>query len=182
MSIRIETKYLDRRGWQRVTESSFAWMDLHTPALDGAAGLIRIKQVTAPLAVRSLGQMVTIADDGYCWLQIAPRGRHWWLTVMYDRDRRPLQYYFDVTRENTIQGRESHFEDLMLDVVLFTDGACGLMDRDELDDALAAGNITPGEHRTACETAQELLDNVPKRVKELETFCRRTLEALLDRP
>lgn len=180
MSIQIETKYLDRRGWQRVTDSSFAWMELHAPALDGAAGLIQIKTVTAPLAVRDLDRMVTIADDGYCWLQVAPTGQRWWLTVMYDRDLRPLQYYFDITRENFIQGADSRFEDLMLDVVLFSDGVCGLMDRDELDAALAAGNITPEEHRMACETARELLENVPRRAEELAAFCLRVLEDLRD--
>ncbi len=182
MSIQIETKYLDRRGWRRVTDSAFAWTALETPSLSGAAAVIHIKRITAPLVVRDLDQMVTIADDGYRWLQIAPRGHHWWLTVMYDRDLRPLQYYFDITRENVIQGADSRFEDLMLDVVLMADGTCGLMDRDELDAALAAGNITPEEHRLARETAEELLDNVPKRAKELAAFCQKVLAELSQGP
>ena len=182
MSIQIETKYLDRRGWRRVRESSFAWMDLHTPSLTGAAAAIHIKRVTAPLAVRDLDRMVTIADDGYRWLQIAPAGEHWWLTVMYGRDRRPLQYYFDITRENFIRGADSRFEDLMLDVVLTAGGACGLMDRDELDAALAAGNITSEEHRLARETAGELLENVPRRAGELAAFCQKVLAELSQGP
>ena len=54
--------------------------------------------------------------------------------------------------------------------------------REELDAALAAGNITPEEHRLARETAEELLDNVPKRAKELAAFCQKVLAELSQGP
>lgn len=178
MSIKIERKYLDRRGWRRVTDSEFVWMELNTPELSGAAGLIHIKKVTEPLTVIELDRPVVIAGDGFHWLEIAPRGEHWWLTVMYGPDGQPLQYYFDITRNNVIRGSGSSFEDLMLDVVLLPDGACGLMDRDELDTALAVGNITQEEHRTACDAADMLMRTLPGRAGELRDFCARTREAL----
>ncbi len=178
MSIKIETKYLDRRGWPRVTERAFAWKELDTPELRGAAGLIRIKKVEAPLRVDNWGSPLVIVDNGYDWLSVAPAGEHWWLTAMFDRSGEPFQYYFDVTRENLIRGGQSCFEDLMLDVVL-TDGTCRLLDADELDAALAAGHITPSERQTALRTAHTLLDGLPRRAEELRDFCVRTRRELL---
>ncbi len=178
MSIQIETKTLDRRGWQRAVASDFVWTELHTPELSGVAGLIHIKKVTAPLTVVNLGRPTVIADDGYDWLSVAPEGAHWWLTTMYSPEGAPIQFYFDITRNNFIRGGGSWFEDLMLDVVLLSDGTCGLMDRDELDAALASSNITPEEHETACRAARELLEHVPERAEELRDFCRRMREEL----
>jgi len=182
MSIQIVTKYLDRRGWPLMIEGRFAWMELDAPGLRGVAGLLRIQKADEPLSVTGLGCAVTIADSGYEWLAIAPEGAHWWLTAMYTPEGEPIQFYFDITRANYIQGGDSRFEDLMLDVVVLSDGACVLMDMDELDAALRAGSITLEEHRTARKAAQELLDNLPRRVEELRLFCKRTREALRRRP
>jgi len=178
MAIEIVTKYLDRRGWPQMIEGNFAWTELDTPDLRGVAGLLHIHKVKTPLSVTDSGRAMTIADSGYDWLAVAPEGEHWWLTAMYTPQGEPVQFYFDITRNNFIRGGGSCFEDLMLDVVLLSDDTCSLMDMDELDAALRAGNITPAEHRTACKAAQELLDRLPERAGELRRFCGRLREKL----
>lgn len=179
MSITVKTKYLDRRGWASVMETDFRWMELETAALPGVAGLIQIRKVAAPALMVSLDEPIIIADEGYSWLSVGPRDGHWWLTAMYDAQERLIQYYFDITRENIMQGGDSCFGDLMLDVVVAPGGKCELLDVDELNASLAAGNITPEDHRTACQAAREILENISVRRAELDAFCRRTREALL---
>ena len=48
------------------------------------------------------------------------------------------------------------FDDLYLDLVVKPDGFIHEDDRDELDEALRAGDITPAQHRMAIDTADML--------------------------
>lgn len=175
----VKTKTLRRAEWQRVMARRFAWKTLNGP-VRGVAALLAIDAVKAPLAVQSVGRRVTIVDAGYQWLQIAPEGRAWWLTVMFDPEGQITQYYFDVTLFNRISGADSTFDDLFLDVVVNPDGERELLDADELDGALAAGEITPAQHAAAWETARALLAAFPARIGELRSACERLRAELVE--
>lgn len=171
MSCQIKRKYISRRGWQRILEMDRVIKPLSSPELNGLVCLICLRRVKAPLWVPCLGEQVNIVDNGFYCFQIAPQGECWWLTVWMDTEGQPALYYFDVTKGNIIQGDDSCFDDLMLDVALLPDGRGELLDQDELDAALAQGNITAGEYQAACETAHALLSQIPARFGELEAFC-----------
>ena len=181
MAVEVVKKYLDRRDWTRITGKKFSWTGLDLPSFRGVAGLVTITGITSPAVFRNLGVDLTVADDGYSWLCLGPEGGHWWLTAMFDERGNLFQHYFDITRRNGMEGAASWFEDMMLDVVMFPDGEIGLLDREELDAALAAGNITPEEHRLALETGEELLASAPGRAEELNEFCRCLRKKLLEK-
>lgn len=157
----MKVKTLSRSDWPRILERAQAFMPFEREGLKGWAGLIEMKRVTAPLAVPVLGERLTIADEGFRWLQIAPEDENWWLTVMFNRTGETVQYYFDVSLRNEIDGVCSRFSDLYLDVVLLPDGRLALLDADELDEALAEGAIAPEEHALAVRTADGLMQSIP---------------------
>ena len=174
----IKTRRMARDNWNRVISREYRTAEFARGELHGVVGMLRFGRVREPLKVAVGRRLVQIVGSGYYWLQIAPEGEHWWQTAMFDPSMRVLEYYFDVTLENTLDGAESSFRDLFLDVVVAADGSPYLLDEEELDAALAEGVITPEEHALSHETAAKLLDAFPARINELERFCIESLRQL----
>ena len=148
----MDRRDLRRSDWRRITKRRFVCRPFARDGMTGTEALIAIDAVAAPLTVHNDYGDVTIADAGYKWLQIAPRDRYFWLTVMFDGQGRLLQLYFDITAGSEFSDPENPtFEDMYLDIVVTADGAIHLLDADELDAALAAGAIS----RDACDAAWE---------------------------
>lgn len=179
----ISRKSLARADWTRILRRRDVHAVIQDAGFDGEAQLIRVDALTAPL-VRSYddGTQVTIVDEGYHWLQLAPREGHWWLTVMFDRDLQLKQYYFDLTAGSELKGSgESCFQDLFLDVVMMPDGRLILLDEDELDAALAQRVIGAETHRLTRERASALMAALEGHEPQLQALCRRYLVLLLEK-
>lgn len=176
--MRIKTKFIDRHTWRRIVSRRDAYLELNNKVFDGYAGLLCMDAVTEPLIVTVTDREVCIVDNGYSWMQIAPQNEHWWLTVMFDERWEIVQYYFDVTLENILRGRDSRFRDLFLDVAAIPGGPLELLDRDELDEAYAEHLITAAEHHLAVETADRLVEAIPEHWTELYDFCMKTCRDL----
>lgn len=174
----IKIRRMARDNWSRVISREYRTTEFSVDGHHGVIGILRFGKVREPLKVSVGSRLVQIVGSGYYWLQVAPEGEHWWLTAMFDPSMRPLEYYFDITLENRIDGDESSFRDLFLDVVVAADGSPYLLDEDELDAALAEGVITPEEHALSHETAAKLLGAFPARINELERFCIESLRQL----
>lgn len=155
----LKRKTLRRTEWTRITRRKYQMHRVNTALFSGAASLITIEELTQPLWVPdSPFGPVLIADRGYRWLQIAPEGKHWWLTVMFDENGGLVQSYFDITRRNDLtESENAYFIDMFLDVAIPAEGEPAVLDRDELDAALADGSITEEEHALALRTAEKLL-------------------------
>ncbi len=177
----IQHKTIGREDWPRILERETAYMPINLPALRGMACLLHLKKAKSPLVSNVFGDDMTILDNGYTWLQIAPEDQHWWLSVMFDTAGKLVQYYFDVSFNNRIDGAHSTFDDLFLDVVMRADGAVVLLDQDELDEAIAAGLISQEQYELAEDVAAHLLHVLPRCRAELERFCYETRAALLPR-
>ena len=90
-----------------------------------------------------------------------------------------IQYYFDITEHNTIDGDNSCFDDLMLDIIVQPDGRSALLDMDELAEALAAGNISKEDYAIAIKTSQEMLDGIKSQFCRLRDYCAEMFSKLL---
>ncbi len=167
----IKKKLISRSGWLRILERRFALSEFEYPDLSGVAALMELSKVREPLIAEFRGETLKIVDDGYFWLQIAPRGENFWITVMFDEKGKCLQYYFDITKENVIDGEKSHFYDMFLDLVVMPDGRLITLDEDELKEALSDGVITENEFALAWDTHATLTGAIPSRAGELEAFC-----------
>ena len=170
----LDTRGMERREWTDILERRTVISAVSEPGFCGWAGLMRIDAVARPF-VRG----VTLADAGYEWLQLAPEGEHWWLTVMYDPAGALVQYYFDITLENRLRPTgEPEFVDLYLDVVLRPDGSYTVLDRDELDEALERGEILTEQRDLALAELDGLLARINGREPVWRRLCARVKEKL----
>lgn len=160
----------------------FAYMDVHAPQ-DGVASLTVLDGLEKPLTAKTPDGPLVIVADGFHWVQFAPRGERWWLTAMFDTEKQLLQFYFDVTFENYIlPSGESWCRDAYIDVVLDPNGRARILDKDELDGAFAAGEITRSMYDQALAGAASVAARFQNRTSALEQRCRAYLNALLPRP
>lgn len=173
-----EARHISRKGWGRILDASSSYMELEFPDFKAVAALMQINKVKQPLVVKAVDRDLTIVDDGYMWMQLAPEGQFWWMSVMFDRQGSIIQYYFDTTKGNYLSGSESYFIDLFLDVVALPDGRADLLDQDELDAALADGVITDNEYALSTATAKMLIENIPDNIDKLNKFCYELAERL----
>jgi len=178
--MKIAEKGIRREDWSRIIRRSFACESVCLPSLCGEIALLRMDEVREPLYVSLQDRRYCIVNQGYSWLQIAPRGENWWLTCMFDEKGELLQHYFDITLENRVrEGGQSSFLDLFLDVVLLREGIAVLLDEDELEEALSAGVIDAEKAALATRTAHMLVHSLPERHEELRRFCENWRDRLL---
>lgn len=170
--MQIKRKTMRRSEWTRVVASEYAAEAFQSAECAGAAGLLHLLKVRQPLTVCMAHRPVTLADDGYWWMQIAPENQHWWLTVMFDDCDRIVQYYFDMTLRNFIRPHgDSYFDDLFLDIVLLPGSGKFLLDEDEWTQALKEGVIDEEQHAMAWRTAEHIWKNLDENAQRLEAFC-----------
>lgn len=151
----MKRKVFDRRHSPRAVSGEQTTLSL-------PGGLIvdyRAGEVTVPKWVTVAGQARCILDSGYRWVHYAPSGAAHALTVQIDAAGRVQQLYVDVGEGGGVNADGlPWFDDLYLDVVdlveVQPDGrwqvtATEIIDQDELDAALSAGQVTPGQHAFA---------------------------------
>lgn len=130
----------------------FAWGPFAGFGVQGVAALLRVDRVQVPLMD---GERM-LCGAGYDWLQLAPQGERWWCTAFFRPDGQLEQLYFDITRGNALNGPDSHFEDLFLDVVAEPDGRVFRLDEAELRAAVDAGLVSSAEAARARADADAL--------------------------
>lgn len=175
----MNIKDMYRTDWSRITQRDYISRNCMIHGRSGRESLIVIRRITKPLTVSSAGKPVKIVEEGYSWVQIALTDARWWLTSMFDEKGTLLQIYFDITAGNRFdQPDNPTFRDMYLDVVMQDDGALTVLDRDELDEALAARKITPEEHAQALLACDELLEALNTDAEEIMLYCKRVFTEL----
>ncbi|WP_161883690.1 DUF402 domain-containing protein [Deinococcus alpinitundrae] len=151
----MKRKVFDRRIWSRAVSGEQTTLSLPGGLLvDYRAG-----EVTTPKWVTVAGQARCILASGYRWVHYAPSGATHALTVQLDAAGRIQQLYVDVGEASGV-GVDGlpWMDDLYLDVVglveVQQDGHwrvtdTEVIDQEELDEALRAGQVTPGQHAFA---------------------------------
>ena len=170
----LARKTMERLEWMRITKREYSYKEFNNEDFTGAAGLLRLLEVRAPLIVNCHGEMVKVVDTNYTWLQFAFKNRNYWLTVTLDENDKIIQYYYDISFCNFIEsGGTSWFFDLYLDVVMLPDGRLLLLDENELNGALEKRTINRRQYDLAVNTAQSLMDELKGKEKELAAFCKK---------
>lgn len=168
-----------RSDWRRILEREYRWTECDYHGMQGIVSVLMLKKITEPLTIHYEHGDVTIVNEGDTWLQIAFRDAYFWITAMFDKNNDLLQIYFDITNGNCLESADNPtFEDLYLDIVLEPDGALHVLDRDELDEALEARDITPQQHRKAIEECDRLYAFLGQYWVEFAAFCREQMMKL----
>lgn len=158
----MKMKNMKRTAWRRLAEREYAVRDAAPFGFAGRASLLRIRRVTAPLWVAEGDGQICIAADGYCWVQVACENQPYWLTAMFDEKGRFLQIYLDICLPPRFDDPDDPvFTDLFLDVVVSSDRRLTVLDRDELEAALASGELDQATYQYALAALERLLSWLP---------------------
>lgn len=131
-----------RRMWNRVPS--------------GVAGQVIMGEGTPARVWRFRGEEFPIAGPNMRWLTMMDDGDSFAVTAVWRGDALTM-FYIDMI---AAQGEDARgvpwYDDLYLDLILLPDGRRLTDDRDELDAALAAGDISARQHTLALETCERL--------------------------
>ena len=116
-----------------------------------------------PVSVRS-----GTVSYGYFW----PR-RHYNVYRWISPEGELVAHRFDAVTAVKVSEHEVDYRDLVLDWWAFPDGSIIEEDRDELDEAVAAGLVTKDEERLATEAAYQVLSRYRHIIDEVEALERR---------
>ena len=175
----MRQKDMRRTEWKRILKKDYVAEPCCFMDLKGIASLIMIRAITQPLTVTNGDHEVTIVDEGMSWLQIALRDQYVWVTAMFDQQDRLLQIYFDITDGNRLEPAQNPtFDDLYLDIVMEPDGTLYVLDRDELDEAFDAGEITQEQYERTIMVGEKLYRWLSEHGQIFADFCREQMMKL----
>ncbi|GGB00968.1 DUF402 domain-containing protein [Macrococcus hajekii] len=156
----MKTKYIDKRYWRRLQKKEYKELRIEDSTFDGIVGLVTMKKVKSPLQVEVVGQLITVADVGYEWLQLLPKDKDYSITAMYDSAGKPVQYYIDINECNILEMGEARTCDMFLDILVLPTGEYELVDEADIKRALSKGEITQSQFEAAYKTANELMQRI----------------------
>lgn len=151
-------KSLPRDEMDRITKKEYRAILVKDEEFEGTVGLMKIKEIKAPLIINNPNGKVKIADTDYSWLQFAPVKGNWWLTVMFDNEDNLIESYFDITKENIFKDPyKPYFIDMKLDVLIDNKKRISILDEDELEEAFQLSLISHEEFLLAKEVADKII-------------------------
>ncbi len=174
----IKKKYMSRPEWKRIIEREYKVINLEEEDLGGKISLLWIKKVTSPRFEQYHESFIKIVDDNYYWIQLALKGKKYWVTAMFDENMKIVQYYIDIIKSNSVIEDDPYFYDMFLDLVI-TGEEIVLLDEEELKQALDEKIITIEEYNEAYETANDIMNNFEDFKTKLDYICNKYLNKLV---
>ena len=104
---------------------------------------------------------VVVMDDGYYVFEVIPKDKDYAMRLFIDKDKQPLEYYFDICRNARLDSKYNipMYDDLYLDVTsLF--GKINVLDEDELLEAYNMGELTKEELDGIYATKDRLIEEI----------------------
>lgn len=183
----MKRKRLDRDGWG-FQGFPYYQMRVELPEFRGLACVIRILEGETCCWQMPRAGKVPVCGAGMLWLQLIPDGQRRVVTVKY-LPRRPWEkmprvsvWYTDVIDHIDFDpDGVAAFTDLYLDVIFSPRGDVHTDDREELDDALASGELTQQQHAAALAEGESILRELCADVRATEKRCGRILRHVLSR-
>ena len=121
---------MDRREWYSDSDREYACIYHRDDCFQGGIGLLTFTGLKEPEYVDSPEGPLCIAANGYQWLELVPEGGHFALTAMF-HDGTLFEQYTDITLRNEVnENGDAAFYDLLLDMVVLSDGTPRVLDRD----------------------------------------------------
>lgn len=173
----MRKKYIDRSNWKRIKKSKSVLINTFQERFKGYASAIFIEKVHEKLVCYLDEKQFCLVDDGYVWIQRLPIDKNWSVTTMFDENNNIIQWYLDITKQNSIDmHKQPFYDDLYLDVVVFPSGEIVLLDEDELKEALEKGDITQMDFDLAYNEANQIMNGIGKDVSYLLNMSYNDLE------
>lgn len=161
--------------WKCILEKKQQIRKFENDTLVGHAALLEIQEVSVPQVWKFNGEDIVVCQKGYRWLSILPENDFYCITAMMDENEKILLWYIDMIASQGIdEDGVPYFDDLYLDLVVYPDGTILEDDRDELEEALAQGDITEEQFTLADTTCRMLKE----KLADMEAFKKYTYACL----
>ncbi|MBO2516278.1 MAG: hypothetical protein CW338_03245 [Clostridiales bacterium] len=184
----MQHKRLNRDGW------GFQFYPYYQMRLDedffhGTACLIKLTDGEAQKWQMSTAGTVQVTGEGVTWLELIPDGTNRVITVMYfpegtrdperkhyprpaDKRYQPSIWYVDVSDgiEYDEYGVVTYI-DKYLDVIFSPEGDIKVDDRDELDAAYAAGELSRKQYEDALAEGERILKELCGNIRKTDKWC-----------
>ena len=165
---------LSYQEWKCILQKKMYGKQVNESWFRGYIGLIDIGRVTEPQVWNCNGKDITVCKRGRRWLTLLPWEGNYCITAMMNRWGKVLLWYIDmIAAQGVGEDGIPWFDDLYLDLVVFPDGHIHVDDRDELEAALAEGDITQEQFDLALRTAEELQTGLLSDMAAFQTFTRK---------
>ena len=140
-----------------------------------------------------------VTGAGMCWMELVPDGTSRMITVKYfpdgthDPERKnypmpadpryqPSLWYVDITDGiETDEDGTLVYIDKYLDVIFTPEGDIKVDDRDELDAALASGELTEASHAAAIAESERILKELCEDIAKTDARCAKIRRAIEER-
>ena len=111
---------------------------------------------------------ITVMDDGYYIFEIIPKKENYAMRLFLDNNKKPLEYYFDITKNNGLYENTNIpcYDDLYLDIT-YLDGKINILDEDELIEAYNNKDITKEDLNLVYKTKEKLLKEIKSNANKL---------------
>lgn len=171
----MKRKRLTREGWG-FQHFPYYQMRIDREDFHGLVCLIRLTSGERCFWHMPRAGKVAVAGAGMTWLQLIPDGAHHVLTAKFSPLDRVNVWYADVIDhiEYDPDGVAA-FVDMYLDVIFSPRGDVKVDDRDELEAARAAGELSAGQFDLALAEGERILGSLCADVKATESWCRSLL-------
>jgi len=102
-----------------------------------------------------------VMDDGYYVFEVIPKNENYAMRLFLDENKKPLEYYFDITKNNGLDENTNIpcYDDLYLDIT-YSEGEVNILDEDELIEAYHTGDITKDDYELVYQIKKELLPEI----------------------
>ena len=163
-------KYLGNMNRNYIKTFKSKVIRINDDDIKGYVSFSKIEEVYRPF----MAGETCLYDTDYSEIGFLPDNENWMLWAMYDNNDDIIEWYFDVTKKNTLDEEgKPYCDDLYLDIALMPNGEILILDEDEIKDALNKRMITQDEYDMAYSVMDKLIRNKIIDVVYMETLCSR---------
>lgn len=167
--------------WTCMLQKEHHYQLFNHKIIDGYISLLDIKEITGPQYWTVNGERIVVCNTDYKWLCILPRNEHYCITAMINDLGEIILWYIDMIDTQGIDSDQvPYFDDLYLDLVVSPNGVIFEDDRDELEEALAMGDISPQQFHLANATCDKLRNGLLHDIEALKQYTYQCMKLLMN--
>jgi len=106
-------------------------------------------------------KIVDYIDKGYYVVELTPLEEQYNIRYYFDKNKKYIDYYIDITLENGVEYKMPYYIDLYLDIIHYPKSNRAMFcDEEELEEALEKGVISKKDYNQAYKVGNKLLKEI----------------------
>ena len=108
---------------------------------------------------------VCVIDNGYYIIEVVPKNENYAMRLFLNENKEPLEYYFDICKNNGLIEGIPFYDDLYLDIT-YMNNEITILDENELIDAYKENDITDEEYELVYKIKDKLIDEIENKTNK----------------